>query len=186
MMTLMMVTMLSICLASCGGDDDDSPAGNNPDNNGSGNNTELRGWYYYMENGNFEIPQSAVPYDFDASGLLVYKEISERRTWPIEILHFIDNTTCVHYSLGLLWRKDNCTPAKSGCELLYQFNAGPLGTLAYYRYNLYNNKSWTTYSCRREGNEIVILGYPNIITIKSNGLEWMGHLYKKYDPDKVY
>ena len=185
MMSAVMAVMMSLSFVSCGDDDGDS---------GSDNGL-VGGWYFQSVGLDFSdlyVKGHTVDehfnifdgYDDPWGSGIAYRDIPF-----IAVIHIIDENNLVKYTSMNLYKKGAERVRNS--MMLYQFTAGPLGTLAFYEVT---NEAWY-YSYTREGNIInVYLGKDDDgkddylkLSIMSDGLVESGKdKWVKYDPSVLY
>lgn len=182
MMTAVMAVTMSFMFVSCGGDDD----------SGGSNNGLVGGWYFKsvsLDLSNLYVKGHTVDEHFYNDCYRDPSSGGSRGVPFIAVIHIIDDSHLVKYF--------SLYPYKKGAErvrnetMLYQFTAGPLGTLAFYEQT---TDVWY-YSYTREGNIInVYLGKDDDgkddylkLSIMSDGLVESGSSkWIKYDPSILY
>lgn len=182
MMTAVMAVTMSFMFVSCGGDDD----------SGGSNNGLVGGWYFQSvgstDLSNLYVKGRTVDEYFYNDGYKVPSGSINGLPF-IAVIHIIDDSHLVKYFSMSLYKKG--AERVRNKAMLYQFTAGPLGTLAFYEQT---NDVWY-YSYTREGNIInVYLGKDDDgkddylkLSIMSDGLVESGSSkWIKYDPSILY
>lgn len=190
MMAAVMAVMMSFMFVSCGGDDDGDSGGSGGSNNGF-----VGGWYCRLsgtELSDLYVSGHNIDEHFynDSYRAPISGEFEIIRNEPIiAVIHIIDGSNLVKYFSASLYKKGAERVRNS--SMLYQFTAGPLGTLAFYEER---NYAWY-YSYTREGNTLsVYLGKDDDgkddylkLNIMSDGLVESGAAkWVKYDPSILY
>ena len=176
LLAIMMATMVSFSLTSCGGDDGGNGNGVNGYyiSDGLYTNTDFmndRRWSWLKlveEWGDYIEP-------FDTDGYFSLDDVPS--------IFRVDDKFIYSYSgIGLYQIGASGTRGK---ELLYQFDAGEYGTLGFYGYPDAN------YYYTRDGDKLIMdVGdgiHTNTFVITSSGLNLSGGgSYTKYNPNTVY
>jgi hypothetical protein len=182
MMTAVMAVTMSFMFVSCGGDDD----------SGGSNNGLVGGWYFKsvsLDLSNLYVKGHTVDEHFYNDRYRDPSSGGSRGVPFIAVIHIIDDSHLVKYFSMSLYKKG--AERVRNKAMLYQFTAGPLGTLAFYEQT---NDVWY-YSYTREGNIInVYLGKDDDgkddylkLSIMSDGLVESGSSkWIKYDPSILY